>query len=256
MSEKKFTDEEIVKALERCIDESMGCVGCPYHGNSCRQMDIDTLDLIHRLQDDYSNLKERYVKVLGLNEKVIAEQKEIIEKQVEIYEKLETSYGELVQKNAKQKAEIERLTEKHERIAWSKQQYLDWVHGFLSTHTDMKDRGEKFEMFDRDWMCGVFWEKIVGSLEYIIELENQRNELQKQVDELKIEMHKIESAENETYMIGFEDGEKQAVKDTAKDIFEAIFFDCWAIKDENGHRVFVEGKIKDLAKKCYGVEVE
>jgi hypothetical protein len=43
-------------------------------------MDIDTLDLIHRLQEDYSKLKEKYVKVLDLNEKVIAEQKAEIER--------------------------------------------------------------------------------------------------------------------------------------------------------------------------------
>ena len=49
---------------------------------------------------------------------------------------------------------------------------------------------------------------------------------------------------------------QQAVKDTAKEIFETIFYDCWAIKDENGHKIFDEGKMKDFAEKCYGVEVE
>jgi regulator of replication initiation timing len=93
----------------------------------------------------------------------------------------------------KAQAEIERLTKEHERIAWSKKEYMDWVHGFLSTHTDMKDRGEKFEAFDRDWMCNVFWEKIVGALDYIIDLENQRNELQKQVDELKAKNEHLDS---------------------------------------------------------------
>lgn len=53
------------------------------------------------------------------------------------------------------------------------------------------------------------------------------------------------------YEKGYNDGGKVA----AKEIFEAIFYDCWAIKDENGHRVFDEGKIKDFAKKCYGVEL-
>ena len=49
---------------------------------------------------------------------------------------------------------------------------------------------------------------------------------------------------------------QQAVKNTAKEIFETIFYDCWAIKDENGHKIFDEGKMKDFAEKCYGVEVE
>lgn len=41
---------------------------------------FEILDIIHRLQDDYSKLKERYVKVLDLNEKVIYEQKAEIER--------------------------------------------------------------------------------------------------------------------------------------------------------------------------------
>jgi hypothetical protein len=56
----------------------------------------------------------------------------------------------------------------------------------------MKDRGEDYKMFDRDWMCGVFWAKIEGSIEYIIDLENQRNKLQKQVDELKDELKDLD----------------------------------------------------------------
>lgn len=48
--------------------------------------------------------------IFGLKQ-TIAEKNEIIEKQVKIYEKLENSYGELVQENADQKAEIERLTD-------------------------------------------------------------------------------------------------------------------------------------------------
>ena len=87
----------------------------------------------------------------------------------------------------RQKAEIERLTREYERIAYNKQEYLEWVDGFLRTHTVMKDRGEDYKMFDREWMCNTFWAKIEGSLDYIIDLENQRRELQKQVDELKAE---------------------------------------------------------------------
>jgi hypothetical protein len=81
--EKKLTDEEIVKALECCANDEM-CRECPYFikGIDCgeQRSEKDYLDLIHRLQGNYSNLKERYVKVLGLNEKVIAEQKAEIER--------------------------------------------------------------------------------------------------------------------------------------------------------------------------------
>lgn len=70
----------------------------------------------------------------------------------------------LQNKNAEQKAEIERLTEEKERVAWQKQEYLDWVHGLLSTHTEMKDRGEDYKMFDLDWLCDMLWLKSSRSM--------------------------------------------------------------------------------------------
>ena len=93
MSEKKkLTDEEIVKALE-CMTgvQLRDCDNCPFmDGNFCDDFAIarNARDLIHRLQNDYSNLKERYVKVLDLNEKVIAEQKAEIERLTEKRDKL------------------------------------------------------------------------------------------------------------------------------------------------------------------------
>ena len=79
-------DEEIVKALEDekefLLREEKRTGNAPdtqlvyIRGEAV----LKILDLIHRLQDDYSNLKERYVKVLDLNEKVIADQKAEIER--------------------------------------------------------------------------------------------------------------------------------------------------------------------------------
>lgn len=111
------------------------------------------------------------------------------------------------------------------------------------------------------------------SAETAVEVLEQNLELQKQVDELK-ERYLEESKERcefeqrykkiqHAHNIGlgtqrkhWEKKVQQVEKDTAKEIFETIFNDCWAIKDENGRRIFVESKIKDYAKKCYGVEVE
>lgn len=56
--EKKLTDEEIVKALE-CCTRGEGCEGCPYfeNGIDCvRISEKDTLDLIHRLQEEKKDL--------------------------------------------------------------------------------------------------------------------------------------------------------------------------------------------------------
>ena len=61
MKEKKLTDEEIVKALEHCLngDYKTKCKDCPYDNseNYCQAMDRDVLDLIHRLQAENEQLK-------------------------------------------------------------------------------------------------------------------------------------------------------------------------------------------------------
>lgn len=91
--------------------------------------------------------------------------------------------------------------------------------------------------------------------------QQEKAELQKQVDELKEEMHKIESAANETYMLGFEEGEKQAVKDTAKELIEEIdnvkeIFpnDIVGYEQAQGWCMCID-KLKEIAKNK-GVEVE
>ena len=183
-------------------------------------------------------------------------------------------------------SENERLTEEHERIAWSKQQYLDWVHGFLSTHTDMKDRGEDYKVFDRDWMCDVFWAKIEGSIEYIIDLENQRNKLQKQVDDLKDERENMQAeilrfedmkftqehcdlySENETLkqwlkrLNAYLENEKnwskiqtkQAVKDTANYYCNLVVEKLLGFKRdgilENDTVCFLKDMVREVANKC------
>jgi hypothetical protein len=64
--EKKLTDEEIVKALENCNDgitdmNRHSCDVCPYKEiETCGKAQMtDCLDLIHRLQDENAELKER-----------------------------------------------------------------------------------------------------------------------------------------------------------------------------------------------------
>ena len=62
MEEKKLTDEEIVKALECCINsEGCDCGNCSYNNNDdCQHRSgEDLLDLIHRLQDEIERLTEK-----------------------------------------------------------------------------------------------------------------------------------------------------------------------------------------------------
>ena len=62
MKEKKLTDEEIVKALANCVNGKYltKCKNCHYYEveRGCQGMDIDLLDLIHRLQDENERLTD------------------------------------------------------------------------------------------------------------------------------------------------------------------------------------------------------
>lgn len=58
--ERKFTDDEIVKALNCCGSEN--CRGCPYWNYKCHggnQMIRDALDLINRQKARIKELEER-----------------------------------------------------------------------------------------------------------------------------------------------------------------------------------------------------
>lgn len=81
--------------------------------------------------------------------------------------------------------------------------------------------------------------------EYAIE----NGELIQQVDWLKEEMHKITCAENETYMIGFEDGENHSKKNIAKEIWDHIV-DSFLMSKENKYF------FKKWLKERFDLEVE
>jgi hypothetical protein len=74
-----MTDEEI-KDIRYDLVLQKGVAGLDGFARVPHSKLIKWLYLIDYLQNDYSNLKERYVKVLDLNEKVIAEQKAEIER--------------------------------------------------------------------------------------------------------------------------------------------------------------------------------
>lgn len=147
MEGKKLTDEEIVKALENCIDDEMGCVGCPYHGNSCRQMDIDTLDLIRRLQNENERLNDM---------KFTQEHCDLYKENEWLKAELKRELAEHEEFTKKAKAEIERLTEELNLALDIK----ETISGIGAKTTELLSENEN--------------------------LLKENAELQKQVDELKI----------------------------------------------------------------------
>lgn len=58
MTDKKPTDEEIIKALQCCSAPFNDCAGCPLYGDypSC-ECERYTIDLINRQQDEIVSLK-------------------------------------------------------------------------------------------------------------------------------------------------------------------------------------------------------
>ena len=55
-----MTDEKIIKANHCCVNDE-SCVDCPYFvdvdNSDCKQMRIDTLDLLHRYKAENERLK-------------------------------------------------------------------------------------------------------------------------------------------------------------------------------------------------------
>ncbi len=108
MEEKKLTDEEIVKALEMdclCVVYRNGCENCPLFDEDCSFLPNAIKDLIHRLQSENKSLREIAIgatETQGLN-------------------------IELLQKNAEQKAEIERLTRELDDTISMNEMYVEKV---------------------------------------------------------------------------------------------------------------------------------
>lgn len=65
-----MSDNDIVKALERCVDERKGCGGCPYSElpHKCSGFHHDILGLINRLKADNAEIKKQYEQVTAVEE--------------------------------------------------------------------------------------------------------------------------------------------------------------------------------------------
>lgn len=111
------------------------------------------------------------------------------------------------------------------------QEILDLIHRLQEENKDLKEERENMQA------------EIFG-------LEEEKRQLQKQVDELKDYAEDIYKKaidrEEDAYSLGFDNGKKQAVKDTAKEICEMIDRTCISSK----------GYLCRIILKRYVVEVE
>ena len=249
-----MTDEEIVKALEVCMS-GKGCEVCPYfeNGIDCvRRSEKDTLDLIHRLQSENEELK--YARDMASKES-----KQFVEYATKI--------------NAKQKAEIERLTEKVENQKSvikgqnkaienekfeSKRLYDEYIRldDFCASKGCICCVCENKKTCNECKTCGsLATEKCKGFKidvsKYTRAIE-RADKLQKQVDELLKENARLDK-NVKWFQEKIENGElvsEQAVKDTAKEICDLIL-EHWEKKQ------FVECDwLRVAIAEKYGVEVK
>ena len=121
MREKKLTDEEIVKALECCGSEE-DCLSCPYHKKNmlCYYTRCsDTLDLIHRLQAENEELREKLIDEQFSVDKWMeenAEQKAEIERLTEYNANLNGMCLEFIDKNAELQKQVDELKKERENV--------------------------------------------------------------------------------------------------------------------------------------------
>lgn len=217
MNEKKLTDEEIVKDIERST-------GMPSYWKSI------VLDLIHRLQDENELLKQEkqlaYDTVKGYSLTDI-EQKAEIERLTEYCGMFER--GEIGSPMTNDKM----LALEKEKIELQKQvDGLIEENGIIKSNPAMivgrslgKTIREKLLNYDR--------------------MKEQNDELQKQVDELKAENTELYK-ERTTLIAGSILQKQNIVKDTAKEI--ATWLPTTQTDDKN--------ELSKIIKECYDVEVE
>ena len=129
---------------------------------------------------------------------------------------------------------------------------LDFIHRLQAENEQLT------EVLDKEYALRLKHQLAYESADAVLEtqrhlidlIKKDKAELEKQVDKLKTFI------DFKTANVMCDKCKQQTVKDTVKEIFEAIFDECWVIKDENGNRIFVESIIKHIAKERYGVEVE
>lgn len=244
--EKKLTDDEIVKAYKSCFIDRADCDTCPCDDWGCGVDGSDILNLINRQKQIIGEYKRKL------------ENGDLVSKE---WHDEQIGHAELV--IDEQKAEIERLTEERNK-------YKDLYETMYRKFSDLQDkefnfealRKEKTEYFDKavELQKQVeAWKARAKELEQAWEISSSNEEkLQKQVDELNLELLRYKGLKIEIEKASYEQGQF----DTAKEIRD-LLRECGEIKAlalVNGGKLYpiykaITDKIDEIVK-SKGVEVE
>ena len=233
---KKLTDEEIIKAyFEDCNEEF--CFNCPLGETDCC---AEILDLIHRLQSENESLKKQIDELPKPRKKILANK----------------VYSDSTLKK------------------WSKEDLIEHIrileHNWSCAEENLNNSVKNSEKIFYEQKAEI--ERLTEENEYVDMVAKQAltdcEKLQIQVDELeKLNAKYLDSIESvQAGRCRFRcELTQQAVKDTAKEIFENLLGyigsqQQFCIVDEE-HKTLIDcDKLFDfvgnLAKERYGVEVE
>jgi hypothetical protein len=228
MEEKKLTDEEIVKDIERST-------GMPSYWKAI------VLDLIHRLQAENAEYKQKLDDGELVSKDWHDEQVGHLQAENDRLNdmKFTQEHCDLYKENEWLKAELKRELAEHEEFTQKAKAEIESL---------------KCNSYKTSWKAKF------------LEAKKENAELQKQVDELKktiaIKEGYIDRVESE--VVEWQFATKKAVKDTAKEIFTELLkdenvhinvrLDQWG---ETYNVACVDfDTIKELAKERYGVEVK
>ena len=183
----KLTDEEIVKALERCSCDV--CSNCCLYGkvgmDECTsKLAKNAFELVNRLRSENEELNKDYIE-LDLECR-------------ELRTELDKELAEHEEFTKKAKAEIERLTEELEK-------------------TKDNRNGWRNRAWNDEKVISQLTEKLDKANAKLIEEYGKNAKLQKQVDDYEKALNYFEERD-----IFCEDCKSQAVKDTAKEICDLI----------------------------------
>ena len=279
MEEKKLTDEEVVKAIVKSIEYSKAITYFDEWGNCKSVMMTDVIDLIHRLQAENETLKSKKFANWKLKFFKVQEELETLKKDYifleldrnELRIELDKELTEHEEFTKQTKAEVERLMEEVEK--WTKANDSKMVK-IVKLEDQVDELTEELEqsknMYDDIRKCNEILLKEDAELQKQVKDSNKtldlwqddihylqcdKAELQKQVDELKDIIVKLELGYYPISQIreNMEEEKQQAVKDTAKEILIPLI-DCEKQIDplQTGIRWSV---LKGFCKK-FGVEVE
>lgn len=197
--EKKLTDEDIVKALEFCLNRELYCDECPLHDKHypclcANKLKEESLDLIHRLQDEKEELKQ--TKFGNWKVKFFKAQEEI-ERLTEELQEADESIKYSDELLGKRREEISKLKKQVDELKLFEEKYNDLAKKYMNdtkTADYIRHRAVKAtakEILENLYYAidgGSFWLEETGRKTDLVKAEDMLAYMRKKAEEYGVEL--------------------------------------------------------------------